>query len=67
MPFDRLEDTWLESGLAPGGLLQEQRQGKPVYYWEQSWDPVSGSGWNTWGTAWEVKGLKRQPVPSEQL
>lgn len=29
-----------------------------MYYWEQPWLLVSGSGWHIWGLEREVNGLK---------
>lgn len=56
MSFASLIGNLLNSGLALGGLLWGQTQGKPVYFGEQSRDLVSGSGWDIWGLEWEVKG-----------
>lgn len=47
--FASLEGNLLDSGLALGGLLWRQMQGKPMSYREQLWELVSGSGWHIWG------------------
>lgn len=55
--FASLEGNLLDSGLALGGLLWRQMQGKPMSYREQLWELVSGSGWHIWGVEWKLKGL----------
>lgn len=56
MLFASLEDNLLVWPWVD--FLRGQRQGKPVYYWEQPGELVTGFCWHIWGLEWEVKGLR---------